>query len=90
MTDLALKAPEAVEIAKKQLLLLFKDEQLMNLGLEEIDSAEGAGWNITLGFSRPWNNSSNPISSALSNPRRTYKVVNVSNGGEVLSIKNRD
>ena len=90
MSSVALKASQAVEIAKNELLFLFRDEQVQNLGLEEIEPTEAAGWNITLGFSRPWNNLNNPAIAALSNPRRTYKVVNVSSGGEVLSIKNRD
>ena len=90
MSSIALKASEAIEIAKKELLFLFRDEQLLNLGLEEIELADSASWNITLGFSRPWNNLNNPAIAALTNPRRTYKVVNVGSGGEVLSIKNRD
>lgn len=90
MSSIALKASQAVEIAKDQLLALFKDEQLQNVGLEEVEPAAAAGWKITFGFSRPWNNPKSPTMAAIHSPQRSYKVVSVSISGEVLSIKNRD
>jgi hypothetical protein len=47
---------EAIAAAKKYLNDVYADEELTNLGLEEVEHVLAAGnWVITLSFSRPWN-----------------------------------
>lgn len=86
----AVDAKTAIELAKKALLELFADEQLSNLGFEEIEAIQGGGWKITLGFSRPWNQPQNPMVAAFNNPRRTYKTIDIQPDGKVGAVKNRD
>lgn len=85
---------EAVSLAKQHLANLLSDEQIMNLGLEEVEYDDQNGvWCVTLGFSRPWEKPRN-ILTALgqeTQPPRTYKVVRVADKDrKVLSVKNRD
>jgi len=84
------EAKQAVNIAKQHLQEIYQDENLLNLGLEEVEGSARVGWLVTLGFSRPWNNPSNQIVASLSNPRRTYKIVSVASDGSIRSIKNKD
>ena len=79
---------QAVGVARKYVEELFAEEQIMNVGLEEIDAEEEGFWKITIGFSRPWNaNFSNLLSG---DKTRIYKVVLVRDSdGEILSVKNR-
>ena len=93
---------EAVKRAKTYVADLFAEESLVDLGLEEIEHDEAAGtWNVTLGFSRPWNSRSNSPSEALATlsilqnlnalNNRAYKVVKVQeSSGEIISVRNRD
>jgi hypothetical protein len=84
---------QAVELAKKTFLEIFAEDHPVNLGLEEIEFDESSGtWQITLGFSRPWDKS-NPLASAIAsiNPPRSYKIVKISDeSGKLMSIKNRE
>ena len=86
---------EAVTTAKKYLLEIYADESITNLGLEEVVFDNGT-WNVTLGFSRPWDRPvTNPIitsaSGLFSGQPRSYKVVAISEAtGKVLSVKNRE
>ena len=79
---------QAVEVARKYVEELFGEEQIMNVGLEEIDAEEEGFWRITIGFSRPWNTK---LRGLLSDEKsRTYKVVLVRDSdGQILSVKNR-
>ena len=46
---------DAARMAKTYLTDLFADEQIMNVGLEEIEFDGMTNvWRITIGFSRPW------------------------------------
>jgi hypothetical protein len=85
---------EAVRRAKSFVAQLFKEEGLINLGLEEIEHDDGAGaWKVTLGFSRPWNTQRGPLTDLVGDAAagRSYKVVTVRDeDGEVTSIKLRD
>ena len=87
---------EAVARAKEYLADVFVDEQISNLGLEEVEfDYDDSVWLITLGFSRPWNVSGGGALSAvaslgLSGPR-SYKVVCIADAnGQLISIKNRE
>ena len=49
-------AKQAIKAAKSYVSDILEDEGLMNLGLEEVKFKEFENcWEITLGFSRPWN-----------------------------------
>ena len=83
-------AREAVHKAKKYLSDIYSDEELFNVGLEEVDF-DGMTWRITLGFSRSWDRNSSPI-PALGGSRlaRSYKVLRIDGEtGEVRSLKDR-
>ena len=87
-----MEAKTAVRVAKEYILDLFAEEEIMNLGLEEVQFDElSNSWSITLGFSRPWNQKNAPTSAlGARQTDRTYKVINLSDAnGEVLSLKDR-
>ena len=83
---------EAVRTAKEYLTDLFEAEQLMNVGLEEVECESMTNsWKITVGFSRPWNQHG-PLVTALveRNPARSYKVLRINDdSGLVESLKDR-
>jgi hypothetical protein len=86
----AMDVKEAVKLAMKYVADLFEEEQIENLGLEEVEFEDGTdSWHVTIGFSRPWDHVSG---LALRNTlNRSYKVVAINNStGIVLSVKNRD
>ena len=75
---------QAILIAKRPVGDLFSIDQVKNIGLEEVmfDEAESL-WNITIGFSRPWETA--PVDGGISMNHlfteslpRTYKVVSIS------------
>lgn len=81
---------EAVQTAKQYLGDLFSDEELLNVGLEEVDF-DGVAWRITLGFSRSWDQKG-PLVAALAERRlaRSYKVLRIiDETGVVESLKDR-
>ena len=87
---------EAIRIAKDYVNEVLGDEQISNLGLEETEFDPASGcWIITLAFSRPWNTPRTRAQEVLENLgavsslRRSYKVLMVSDKGDVLSMKNR-
>ncbi|MXX10999.1 MAG: hypothetical protein F4201_01300 [Nitrospira sp. SB0677_bin_15] len=94
---------EAVRTAKKYVAELFTDETITNAGLEEVEFNDSSdNWEITIGFSRPWDyeKNRNPIAEALANPLaersinqptvRSYKLVCINdNDGQVVSLKDR-
>jgi len=87
---------DAVKRAKDYIAEVLADEQITNLGLEETEYDPGNGrWIITLGFSRPWSTPGTRAQEvleqlgAISSLRRSYKVITVSDDGQVLSMKNR-
>ena len=46
---------KASQTAKDYLLDLFEGEEIMNIGLEEIEFDNSSkNWSVTVGFSRPW------------------------------------
>ena len=77
---------EAVGLAKKHVLDLFADERPANIGLEEVDYDDRRKvWHITIGLSRPWEREFGTISFP---PPRSYEVVNITEAGRVVSVKN--
>lgn len=85
---------DAVRVAKQFAQKIFADEQLSNLGLEEIEfvSDEGA-WDVTVGFSRPWNSSRGALSAITGEnlQKRSYRIIRIRNSdGEPLFIRRRE
>ncbi|XCN73208.1 MAG: hypothetical protein Q3M24_00135 [Candidatus Electrothrix aestuarii] len=96
-----MKVKEAVKLAKEHILDLFAEEDIRNLGLEEVEFDEEAKeWVVTLGFSRPWNeleslnNMTRGIAQFRTNQlfQRSYKVVRISDDSlhRIISVKNRE
>ena len=89
-----MEVKEAVQTAKVYLLDLFEDEDITDLGLEEVMFDELSNtWKITLGFSRPWDKR-NPMVTSIKIrdgiPVRSYKAVCVrDNDGAVTSLTDR-
>lgn len=84
---------DAVARAKSYLADSVGDEEVRDLGLEEIryDDSDEA-WLITLGYSRPWDAPKivTTVSGKDLDLNRTYKVVRLSDGnGALLSVKDR-
>ena len=69
---------QAVKSAKDWVLDVMKEEQPVNLGLEEVEfDDKNRLWKITLGFSRPWNSSKNALSTLTGDValRRAYRTI---------------
>ena len=88
-----MNAKEAVKKAMNYLIDLYQSEQIENVGLEEVRfNDERDVWEVTIGFSRPWDYpKSGPLSELYnSTPRRNYKVVVIDDqSGELKSIEIR-
>ena len=80
---------EAVRTAKEYLVVVFDGENITDVGLEEaVFNNESDTWDITIGFSRPWD-TRNSVVSAL-RLRRSYKVVSIDGvTGQVKSLTDR-
>lgn len=99
-----MNAKEAVSAAKAYVKDVFADEQIVDVGLEEVEFDEHSNcWLITVGFSCPriaetYNN--NPFNELRKGGsliemmrekalRRSYKVVTINDGSaQVVSVKN--
>ncbi len=85
---------EAVTHAKAHILDLFAEENLTNIGLEEVEYQDQSGeWFVTIGFSRPWDEPRNKFAALVADNtlHRAYKVVRISDtSNQVLSVKNRE
>ena len=83
---------EAAKIAKEYVSDLFADEDIVNVGLEEIQRDQGGGfWIVTVGFSRPWDYGGlAAITYGRKGLRRSYKVLRIhAETGNVESVKDR-
>ena len=87
---------EAIGAAKSYLREIYDDEQVTNLGLEEVEHDLPAGqWVVTLAFSRPWNTARTRAQEVLENLggmsslKRSYKVFRIAEDGAVLSMRNK-
>lgn len=101
-----MNAKEAVAAAKTYVEEMFADEQITDLGLEEVEFEDATNcWRITVGFSRPQiaeTYNKNPFNelrkggSLIEMMRekalsRSYKVVTINdNSAQVVSVKNRE
>ena len=92
-----LDVKEAIKAAKKYVSDIYSDEEaIMNLGLEETEyDVSKRAWKITLAFSRPFNTPKTRAAEILdrigASPqlKRSYKIVTVRDGGQVVSMKDR-
>lgn len=89
-------ARSAIVAAKKVISEAFGDENIRNVGLEEVvfDEKEQL-WRITIGFSRPWDvaaeNALTGIFGQSGQAGRTYRVVSIKDAdGTFKSIRLRD
>ena len=93
---------EAARTARAYIADLFADENVQHVCLEEVEFDDVAEvWNITIGFSRPWELPKDPASYftplleelkplPLPVPQRSYKTVRVrDDDGCVVSVTHR-
>lgn len=90
-----MEVQEAIRLAKDYVTNVFQDEDPTNVGLEEVEFDETDQiWNVTIGFSRPWNSTKSllaNISGEAPPKKRAYKVVRIrDNDGKMVAIKRRD
>jgi len=87
-------AKEAASYAKRYIQDLLADEKPTNIGLEEIEfRPTDRTWEVTVGFSRPWNTSRSAVSALTgeTNQKRAYRVVRIHDDTlAVLSMKRRE
>lgn len=87
---------QAISIAKMHVSDLFSVDHVKNVGLEEVtfDDVDNT-WNITVGFSRPWDTARLDVGIVMNNlfpdaSPRTYKIVNISAvNGKINRVTNR-
>lgn len=83
---------EAVSVAKSYLADVLSEEDVTNVGLEEIEFDDSdSTWKITLGFSRPWDyQRARSWQTERRPPARSYKILRVADGtGRIESIRDR-
>ena len=87
---------EAIQQTKKYVSELFAGEEISNLGFEEFNYHKKQGiWEITIGFSRPWNSPRSRAQELLNkigsipSLKRSFKIVTLSKDGELISIRDR-
>ena len=90
---------EAAQRAKQHIAELVTDEDVQNIGLEEVEFDGNSGvWRVTVGFSRPWDRldespygSVTEIFGGQRKRVRDMKVVAVDDAdGRIVSVKNRE
>lgn len=85
---------DAVIKAKDWVRDILADENVSNIGLEEIERDEAEKvWHVTIGFSRSWNGPRNALSTLADAfpSKRAYRVITVSEpDGEIISMKLRE
>jgi hypothetical protein len=83
-------AQAAIEIAKRELSVLFSTEGISDLGLEEIERRREGGWFVTLSFLRQSRHENRPLGGlAVHLPadwRRERRVVEMTETGNVLAV----
>ena len=86
-------ASEAVQAAKDHILEFFKDENIVRVGLEELEfRSEDDIWEVTIGFQRPWQAESSDLLPSVLRPQipRTYKKVCILDDGTFVRMNHRD
>ena len=79
---------DAVQVAKDYITVLFEEEGIVDVGLEEVDIDQSGDWMVTIGFSRSWDRKIGSVLSGVTS--RSYKAVRIRDeDGKVLSVKDR-
>ena len=83
---------EAAKLAKDYVADLFAEEEIGNVGLEEMELMSGPNgpqWAVTVGFSRPWHSGGlATITLGQRGLRRSYKVLRIDDqNGKVESVR---
>ena len=80
---------EAVQTAKEYIVSVFGSKKISHVGLQGVEFV-GDRWEVTIGFSRPWDYDLSPLTSIVNQtPRRSYKVISIDDyDGRVISVKN--
>ena len=85
---------EIATIAKTWVANVLAEEQVFNIGLEEVEyNSEMGEWRVTIGFSRPWNTTRNAFTTLTGEQatRRAYRIITVRDAdGQVTSMKRRN
>ena len=86
----------AVDVAKEYISTIYSDEGIENIGLEEVKFDSSCNqWNVTIGFSRPWDRAGNfaTLGSAIRPTgwrRRSFKVVEIDDkSARVIAVTHR-
>lgn len=89
-----MEVKEVVKEAIQYVSDIFAHERPSNVGLEEITFDDSTNvWNVTIGFSRPWDYETPSAFPGLQPqiPRREYKIVRIDDAtGRVKEIKIRE
>lgn len=81
---------EAADRAREYVVELFASEQIMNVGLEEVEfDVPEATWKITISFTRAWQQQGDLGAKLGLKAVRSCKVVFLDNDGQVKSVKDR-
>ena len=85
-----LDTKQAVALAKSWVADQLAAEGIHDIGLEEVKFENGY-WNITIGFSRPWDRNNLAILAGGRGSARSYKVILISDEKmEVVEMRNRE
>lgn len=87
----------AVRVAKEYISTIYSDEGIENIGLEEVKFDDSRNqWNVTIGFSRPWDrvgNFATSLGRAIGPAdwrRRSFKVVEIDDkSARVVAVTHR-
>ena len=82
---------EATHRARDYITEVFADEEITQLGLEEVYlDRDLAQWRVTFGFVRPWDRQKTvAVNLGLKTPRN-YKVVSIDDvSGEIVALTDR-
>ncbi len=87
-----MEAMDAAKVAKAVIIDLFADEEIDQVGLEEVAySAASDTWKATIGFRRPWTKREPGwLPSASGVPARWYKQVELSQDGQLRAVTDRE
>lgn len=82
---------EATHKAREYITEVFADEEITQLGLEEVvHDPDEKQWRITFGFSRPWDRQNTVAVNLGLKTSRAYKVVSINDdNGKIVSLTDR-
>ena len=87
-----MEVKEAISTAKGHVATLFADEEITEVGLEEVQfNEESDEWWVTIGFKRPWNRPIMDVNVLTQRALfRAYKQVRINDSdGRIVSLVDR-